>query len=114
MRCTLSAIRPILSARHRTDAGVDTGQTKRFARSRSSAKSTSTAYRSEMSSGSSSSAVLGDRELEAALEVVLVVDARQLADERLLVAARDVVDADGLADAALDGLGELVDEALGS
>ena len=29
--------------------------------------------------------VLGDREFEAALEVVLVVDARQLADERLLV-----------------------------
>ena len=45
-------------------------------------------------------AVLGDRELETALEVVLVIDARELADERLLVGARDVVDPDRLADAA--------------
>ena len=53
-----------------------------------------------MSTGSKQQAVLLDRQLEAALEVVLVVDALQLADERLLVGARDVVDADGLADAA--------------
>ncbi|VXC05727.1 exported hypothetical protein [Microbacterium sp. 8M] len=58
-------------------------------------------------------AVLQDRELEAALEVVLVVDALQLAHEGLLVARGDVVDPDGLADAALDRLGELLDVPLG-
>src|SRR6218665_235193 len=34
-------------------------------------------------------AVFGDRELETALEVVLVFDALQLTDERLLVRGRD-------------------------
>src|SRR5690606_5167144 len=35
-------------------------------------------------------AVLGDRQLESALEVVLVIDALELAHERLLVGGRDV------------------------
>lgn len=46
-------------------------------------------------------AVLLDRELEAALEVVLRADALEVGEEGRLVAARDVVDADGLAEAPL-------------
>jgi hypothetical protein len=63
--------------------------------------------------GLEADAVLRDREFEAALEVVLVIDSRQLADERLLVGAGDVVDPDGLADAPDDRLGELLDRAVG-
>ena len=66
-----------------------------------------------MSSGCEPHAVLGDRQLETALEVVLVIDAHELADEGLLVGARDVVDADRLADTADDRLGELLDGAVG-
>src|SRR6186713_857908 len=57
-------------------------------------------------------AVLFDRKLDAALEVVLVVDLAQLAKQHSLVVARDVVDSHCLAETALDLLRELLDVAL--
>ena len=65
-----------------------------------------------MSSASTRRPSLLDAELDAALEVVLVVDLGEPLEQRRLVLGGDEVDPDGLAEPADDLLGELLDVAV--